>query len=81
MWIDTSFDFRTDASGRDPDTHSRTLRQYHKLLWSKPLPNGRPFCLSDAWRRAYLYHHSDLGEFFFAAADTVIPYLHKVEAL
>ena len=62
MWIDTSFDFRTDASGKDPDTHSPTLRQYHKLLWSKPLPSGRPFYLSDATPGAYLHHHSELLE-------------------
>jgi hypothetical protein len=76
MWIDTSFDFRTDASGKDPDTHSPTLREYHRLLWSKPLPSGRPFCLSDAGRRGYLYHHSDLGEFFLCS-DTVIPTFTK----
>jgi Family of unknown function (DUF6994) len=71
MWIDTSFDFRTDASGKDPDTHSSTLRQYHKLLWSKPLPSGRPFYLSDATPRVYLHHHSELGEFFLSS-DGVI---------
>ena len=43
--IDTSFDFRTDAGGKDPDTHSATLRRYHKLLCSKPLPNGAMFDL------------------------------------
>src|SRR5688500_10206575 len=31
MVIDTSFDFRTDACGKDPDAHSPTLRRYHKL--------------------------------------------------
>jgi hypothetical protein len=76
MWIDTSFDFRTDASGRDPDTYSPTLRQYHKLLWSKPLPSGQPFFLSDARRGVYLYHHSDLGEFFLSS-DSVIPTFTK----
>ena len=40
MAIDTAFDFRTDANGKDPDSHSLTLRRYHRLLWSKPLPNG-----------------------------------------
>jgi len=67
MWIDTSFDFRTDASGKDPDTHSPTLRRYHKLLWSKPLPSGRPFYLSDAARGVYLHHRSELGEFFLCS--------------
>ena len=41
MLIDTSFDFRTDTPvGQDPDAYSPTLRQYHKLLWSKALPSG-----------------------------------------
>jgi hypothetical protein len=73
MWIDTSFDFRTDASGKDPDTHSPTLRQYHKLLWSKPLPSGRPFYLSDATPGVYLHHHSELLGEFFLCSDAVIP--------
>lgn len=30
--IDTSFDFRVDSSGRDPDKYSPTLRRYHQLL-------------------------------------------------
>ena len=34
-------------SGKDPDVCSPTLRQYHKLLWSKALPGGRPFDLDD----------------------------------
>lgn len=71
MLIDTSFDFRTDATGLDPDTSSPTLRLYHKLLWSKQLPNGRPFTLDDSMRGAYLYHSSDVGEFFLCS-DSVI---------
>ena len=38
--IDTSFDFRTDANRKDPDSYSPTLNEYHRLLWSKELPNG-----------------------------------------
>jgi hypothetical protein len=72
MLIDTSFDFRTDASGKDPDVYSPTLRLYHKLLWSKALPNGRLFDLDDTVRGAYLYHRSELGEFFLCS-DSVIP--------
>ena len=40
MKIDTSFDFRTESNGKDPDSHSPTLRKYHQLLWSKVLPTG-----------------------------------------
>lgn len=71
MLIDTSFDFRTDAGGKDPDIHSPTLRQYHKLLWSKALPSGRPFNLETS-SGAYLHHASDLGEFWLCS-DSVIP--------
>src|SRR5215213_7730828 len=42
--IDITFDFRSDTPpGRDPDALSPTLRTYHQLLWSKPLPSGAPF--------------------------------------
>ncbi len=40
MKVDTSFDFRNDSNGRDPDAYSPTLRRYHCLLWSKQLPVG-----------------------------------------
>ena len=70
--IDTSFDFRTDASGKDPDAYSPTLRQYHKLLWSKALPSGRVFDLDDTVRGHYLHHRSELGEFSLSG-DSVIP--------
>ena len=76
MRIDTSFDFRADAAGRDPDTHSPTLRRYHQLLWSKALPCGRPFHLNDAVPGAYLHHRSALGEFFLSS-DSVIPTFTK----
>lgn len=69
--IDTTFDFREDAGGKDPDQRSPTLRGYHKLLWSKPLPDGRMFALVDTRRGAYLYHRSDIGEFFLAS-DSVV---------
>lgn len=72
MRIDTSFDVRTDAAGKDPDSHSPTLRRYHQLLWSKQLPNGRHFHLDDSVQGIYLHHRSELGEFFLSS-DSVIP--------
>ncbi len=69
--IDVTFDFRSDTPlGSDPDSHSRTLRRYHKLLWSKPLPGGVRFDLLDSGR--YLYHRSSLGEFWLTS-DGVVP--------
>ena len=39
--IDITFDFRTDTpEGMDPDSYSKTLNEYHRILWSKTLPNG-----------------------------------------
>ena len=60
--IDTTFDFRSDAGGHDPDSRSPTLRRYHRLLWSKPLPNGELFDLDEATPGVYLHHRSPLGE-------------------
>ncbi|MBR2789059.1 MAG: hypothetical protein IKD70_00370 [Eggerthellaceae bacterium] len=33
-------------AGADPDLRSPTLREYHRLLWSRPLPNGETMQLS-----------------------------------
>ena len=60
--IDVTYDVRTDAGGKDPDSHSRTLRRYHRKLWSKPLPDGRPFDLDER-----LHHRSELGAFWLAS--------------
>lgn len=67
MIINTSFNFYSDSKGRDPDSASPTVRQYHKLLWSKSLPNGKLLELQDNRKDAYLYHISDLGEFYFGS--------------
>src|ERR1035441_8751157 len=71
MAIDISFDFRSDAGGRDPDSHSPTLKRYHRLLWSKRLPSGASFDLTDTTPGKYLYHRSNLGEFYLTS-DSVI---------
>ena len=47
MKIDTSFDFRTDANGKDPDLWSPTLKSYQRFLYSKPLPNGEVMELNE----------------------------------
>ena len=46
--IDTTIDFESDAGGKDPDSHSATLRSYHRLLWRKALPDGTEFDLVEA---------------------------------
>lgn len=71
MLVDTTFDFRTDATTDDPDQSSPTLRRYHQLLWSKPLPNGQLIDLGITTPWVYLHHKSDLGEFLLSS-DSVI---------
>ena len=47
--IDVGFDFQGEAGldragvQRDSDKYSPTLQEYHRILWSKPLPNGKLF--------------------------------------
>ena len=62
--IDINFDFRADSHGKDPDVYSLTLKKYHEILWSKSLPDGKKFNLQDDKACTYLYHKSELGEFF-----------------
>lgn len=72
--IEINFDMRLDSRGKDPDSASKTLKQYHKILWSKNLPNGRPFILDDTVEKAYLYHKSELGEFYLASDSLIHTY-------
>lgn len=67
--IDTAFDMRTDAGGRDPDRYSTTLRRYHQQLWSKPLPSRAAFDLDPR-----LHHKSALGEFWLSSDGIVQTY-------
>ena len=76
MEIDTSFDFRSDSPKGDPDKHSPTLHEYHRLLWGKPLPSGEPFVLEDGRPGNYLVHRSALGTFKLSS-DACIATLRK----
>jgi Family of unknown function (DUF6994) len=70
--FDPTFDFRAEvAAEEDPDATSPTLKAYHKLLWSKPLPSGDPFELDDSTPGAYLHHRSARGDFFLTSDSAV----------
>ena len=65
--IDIDFDVYSDTpAGKDPDSFSPTLRKYHKILWSKPLPNNQDFYLDLDFPKL-LHHKSALGEFFLSS--------------
>ena len=45
---------RSDKPCKDPDSCSQTMKQYHQILWSKPLPNGENMNLEFGKGRDYL---------------------------
>lgn len=69
--IDITFDFRSDARGKDPDSTSPTLRRYHRQLWSKPLPNGDHLRLVPGTGGVYLRNESDSLPRLALASDTI----------
>ncbi|MFV2198820.1 DUF6994 family protein [Nocardiopsis sp. LOL_012] len=80
--IDTTYDFQTDTPpGKDPDAYSDTLHRYHRTLWSRDLPDGTRFDLTDGRPGSYLVHESVKGRFWLSS-DTVVPtFPHKAEAV
>ena len=54
MFIDVAYNFYMDSEGQDPDKYSPTLRKYHQILWSKELPTGGRFELTDTSPAKYL---------------------------
>lgn len=77
MKIDINFDFRNDVPiNKDPDIFSQKLRQYHKILWSKNLPSGKLFDLTDTIASKYLFHQSSLGEFSLSSDNISHSYIH-----
>ena len=84
--IDITFDFRSDTPLKkkapntleDPETFSDTLRKYHKILWSKPLPNGVALRLdSDTSGPPYYLRHQSEALKLLLASDTVVPSFWK----
>ena len=59
MKVDISFDFRSDARGKDPDGWSPTLKAYQRYLYSKPLPNGDAMALDEKLSWNGLWFSSD----------------------
>ncbi len=78
MIIDTTFDFRKDVKpSADPDKESKKLLSYHKYLWSKKLPNGQMFELSDTEPDNYLFHKSKLGKFSMSSDGIGVSFINR----
>ena len=62
--VKPDFDFRSDTPpNKDPDSFSKTLRQYHKRCWSGMLHDGTCFDLRDDVPKSYLHAQTPTGEF------------------
>ena len=62
-------------NGKDPDADDPILRDHHKMLWNKPLPNGKMFDLTVSSGKPYkLFHASDLGNFTLSSDSIVHSY-------
>lgn len=69
--IDIHFNVRTDSNGKDPDYASTTLKAYHKLLWSKPLPNGQIMELTNK-DCSYLRWN----DMYFGSDTVIVSFMH-----
>lgn len=74
--IDANFDFREESKGRDPDRWSPTLQEYHRIIWSKLLPNGKAFILNKVSQNR-LYYKSELGEFYLSSDMVFYGFIRK----
>lgn len=82
--FDTHFDFREDSGGVDPDSGSPTLRRYHRILWSKELPNGEVMQLTHdkggylKWNKFEFASDAMINGLFFTRAKESVPELKRL---
>lgn len=69
--IDISYDVRTDSKSKDPDSASKTLKAYHQMLWSKPLPNGQVMELTTK-QCSYL----GWNDMYFGSDSIIVSFMH-----
>lgn len=82
--FDTTFYFRKDCGGKDPDIGSPTLRQYHRMLWSKKLPNGDTMQLTHdkggylKWKDFEFGSDAMCNGLFYTRAKESVPELKRI---
>lgn len=71
--IDTSFLMYSDTpANKDPDTYSRTLHEYHRLLWTKQLPSGSQFVLIPSEDAPFYLGYRSLTGDILLSSDSII---------
>ena len=82
--FDIHFNFRTDSGGKDPDAGSPTLRRYHRILWSKTLPNGEKMQLTHdnggylKWKDFEFASDAMINGLFYSRAKKSVPELKRI---
>ena len=68
-----------DACHRDTkiDDYSGTLRDYHRELWSRALPNGKDFQLNKSERKSLCHYSEELGKFSLSSDSIAHTYFHS----
>ncbi len=61
------------GGGSDPDSASPILQEYHRLLWSKPLPDGQTMVLSKGNGSDYL----NWNGFRFASDSIIVSFRYQ----
>jgi hypothetical protein len=70
--IDVNTDFQEDAGRKDPDLYSPLLQEFHRRLWSKPLPNGEIFeLIPERVGRVHVLRYSAPASEFILSSDTL----------
>lgn len=69
--INVKYDVRKDSNGKDPDSASATLKSYHQMLWSKPLPNGQTMELETG--KGFYLRWNDM---YFGSDSIIVSFMH-----
>lgn len=81
MNINIAIAMYLDANKKDPDTYSKTLHNYHYLLWNKQLPNGESFGLKQSNAASYYFKSSILNNKFIFSSDSIIHTYSRRESM
>jgi hypothetical protein len=72
--INIAYDFSEDYKNNiDPDRHNKILKNWHKILWGKNLPN-KNVVLTLIEKDYGLYHNSEIGEHYLTSDSIVHTY-------
>ena len=81
MNINISIAMYLDANKKDPDTYSKTLHNYHHLLWNRQLSNGESFDLKQSNAVPYYFKSSILNHKFIFSSDSIIHTYSRRESM